>query len=203
VLPQTLHAPILRKSATANALPDFAARERDRLGKIAEILASRSIRLGIELIGVPSFRDARGESPCFDHNPRTHRLLGLEELGGNVGWVFDSFHAYASGGRTPHDENTLVRDLICVHVSDTVAGHPQDPDQLDDQVRGLPVETGLTGVPQLLNRLARAGYVGPVTVEPWSSPAFIGKSPNEIAFLVAQSLRLTWPEGVPGAPISR
>jgi sugar phosphate isomerase/epimerase len=60
-----------------------------------------------------------------------------------------------------------------VHVNDAPAGIPLD-EQLDN-VRALPMETGVMDLPGFMGKLRAMDYDGPVTAEPFS------KRVNELA----------------------
>lgn len=136
----------------------------ERLRPIAEILRVEGCRLGIEFIGPRTFR-AR-----FRHE-FISTLDGILDLAraigtGNVGVLLDSWHLYTSGGAVADLDRLTAADVVAVHVNDAPAGIPRD-EQIDN-VRALPLETGVIDLTGFMRRLAAIGYDGPVMPEPFS-----------------------------------
>jgi sugar phosphate isomerase/epimerase len=165
-----------------------------RLGAIARILADHGIRLGLEVIGVESFRTGRG-------TPLATRLADLEPLLGplrverpNLGLLVDAFHLNAAG--EPIEAALLwgVERVAWVHVADLPAGSSSDRAAIRDDDRGLPGEHGAVDSRGLLALLARAGYDGPVTVETLPGcRSLAGLDPTATARAVGATLRSVWP----------
>ena len=167
-----------------------------RLGAIARILAEHGTRLGLEVIGVESFRSGRGE-PLFTR-------LGAEAFGDllralrrqtpGVGVLVDAFHLYAAGEPMAVGWSRGVESVVWVHVADVPASAVPDRAALRDQERGLPREVGAIDAVGLLHGLARRGYDGPVTAEPMAGcRSLAGRSPEEAAQAVATALISVWP----------
>ncbi len=137
---------------------------RTRLGAIAEILAKHAIRLGLEFVGPKTLRDDK-------RYPFLHTMDGMMALNadigtGNMGLLVDLYHVYTSHATIDDVRKLSADDVVNVHVNDAVAGLPID--ELLDQVRALPAETGVTDIGAFLNALVAIGYDGPVTSEPFS-----------------------------------
>ena len=135
-----------------------------RFRPIAATLAEYGIRFGIEFIGPKTLRAAH-------RYPFISTMDGLLDLAraigtGNVGLLLDAYHLYTSGGQVSDLERITNADIVLVHVNDAIAGVPRD-EQLD-LVRDLPLAQGVIDLPAFLRQLARLGYDGPVTVEPFS-----------------------------------
>src|SRR5688500_13110381 len=135
----------------------------ERLRPIAEALAAEGCRLGIEFIGPATFR-ARFKYEFV------YTLGGLMELAaaigtGNVGVPLDAWHLYASGGSLADLDALSAEDIVAVHVNDAPAGIPVD-EQIDN-VRTLPLETGVIDLVGFMTKLREIGFDGPVMPEPF------------------------------------
>ncbi|HEV8632821.1 MAG TPA: sugar phosphate isomerase/epimerase family protein [Chloroflexota bacterium] len=136
----------------------------ERFRPIAGVLREQGCRLGIEFIGPKTSR--------ADHaHEFIHDLGGLMELAGaigtgNVGVLLDAWHLYTSGGAVEDLDRITAQDVVAVHVNDAPAGIARD-DQIDN-VRALPMETGVIDLPGFMGKLRAMGYDGPVTAEPFS-----------------------------------
>jgi sugar phosphate isomerase/epimerase len=135
----------------------------DRLRPAAKILADSGCRMGIEFIGPKTFRtNARYE---FIYNlPQTMQLSSAIGTG-NVGLLLDAWHLYTSGGSIADMEGLQASDVVAVHVNDAPAGIPVD-EQIDN-VRRLPLETGVIDIVGFMHALQRLDYDGPVMPEPF------------------------------------
>jgi sugar phosphate isomerase/epimerase len=157
-----------------------------RFRPIAQVLADHGIRFGVEFIGPKTLRAK------FAHE-FVYTLDGMMELAraigtGNVGLLLDAFHLYTSGGTLAQVEALNARDVVVVHVNDAIAG--LGPEGQEDQVRDLPVATGVIDLKGFMAALRKIGYDGPVTVEPFSKPLneLAARDPNAAARRVADSL---------------
>jgi 2-keto-myo-inositol isomerase len=163
---------------------------RDRFGRIAAVCKEYGIRVGLEFLGPKTLRD--GKKYPFIHT--MDGMLGLcRDIGaGNVGLLLDAYHWYTAGGALPDLGRLSDADVVLVHVNDAPAGIPLD--QQLDQVRALPGETGVIGVPAFLRAMQGIGYSGPVIVEPFS--ARVKALPAEEAVRVtSEALDAVWPHG--------
>jgi len=159
-----------------------------RFRPIAQALADEGCRLGIEFIGPKTLRDR------FQYT-FIYTLNGMMELAhaigtGNVGLLLDAFHLYTSGGTLDDLDAITAQDIVTVHVNDAVEGVP--PDELMDQVRRLPMETGVIDLPAFIKKLQALGYDGPVTPEPFSARVNAIADPLEAARLVAKYMDKMW-----------
>ena len=161
-----------------------------RFRPIAQVLKDHGCRLGIEFIGPKTLRAPR-------RYPFIYTLEGMMELvdaigTGNVGLLFDAFHLYTSGGSLVDMDTITADDVVVVHVNDAPAGIERDA-QIDN-VRCLPMETGIVDAPGMLRKLAAMGYDGPVTPEPFSQRvnAIAAEDPLHAAQIIAQSMDALW-----------
>ncbi len=136
----------------------------ERFRPIAQVLRDQGCQFGIEFIGPKTSRTRHAYEFIYT-------LGGLMELAnaigtGNVGVLLDAWHLYTSGGSVEDLDRISARDVVVVHVNDAPAGIPRD-EQIDN-VRALPVETGVIDLRSFMRKLDQLGYDGPVTPEPFS-----------------------------------
>jgi sugar phosphate isomerase/epimerase len=161
-----------------------------RFRPIAQVLADHGCRLGIEFLGPKTLRDGHPY-------PFIHTLAGMMELAseigtGNVGLLLDAWHLYTSGGSVDDLDRITAEDIVTVHVNDAPRGVERD--QLVDNVRGLPLETGVIDLPAFMRKLAALGYDGPITPEPFSAPLneIAAQDPLRAARLTSEALDRLW-----------
>jgi sugar phosphate isomerase/epimerase len=161
-----------------------------RFRPIAEALADEGCRLGIEFCGPKTSRaDYRHEFIVT--------LGGTLELAkaigtGNVGVLLDAWHLYTAG-ETIDDLDRLTADqIIAVHVNDAPAGIPRD--EHIDQVRALPLETGVMDLVGFMRKLRDLGYAGPVMPEPFSRRVedLAATDPRAAVVETARSMEALW-----------
>jgi sugar phosphate isomerase/epimerase len=160
----------------------------DRFRPIAEILADHGCRLGIEFIGPKTIRDR------FEYE-FVYSMEGMLDLAdaigtGNVGLLLDAWHLYTSGGSIDDMDKLENEDIVTVHVNDAPEGVPVD-EQIDN-VRRLPMETGVIDLPGFMKKLAALDYDGPVTAEPFSERVNALEDPVEAARLTAEHMDRMW-----------
>lgn len=158
----------------------------ERFQPIARVLAEHGCRLGLEFIGPETMR--RGKKHGFIHT--LDGMLALcAAIGDNVGLLLDAWHWYTSHG-TPAELDQLTNEqVVYVHINDAPAGIPIEEQK--DNVRCLPLETGVIDMGLFLRKLNAIGYDGPVTVEPFSQRVR-EMSPEDAARATAESLRRSW-----------
>ncbi len=161
-----------------------------RFRPIAQALKDAGCRLGIEFIGPKTLRANRKYEFIYT-------LDGMMELAaaigvGNVGLLLDAWHLYTSGGTAADLDKIRADDIVTVHVNDAPAGVPRD--QLVDNVRCLPMETGVIDLPAFMRKLAQLGYDGPVTPEPFSERVntIASQDPLQAAQITAQAMDQLW-----------
>lgn len=169
-----------------------------RLGAIARILDDHGIQLGLEVIGVESFRAGRG-LPFVTRLGDLDRMLGALWLEAtNLGILVDGFHLYAAGEAMETGLTWGVDRVVWVHVADLPASSPPDRRRILDHDRGLPGENGAVDSGRLLQLLSEAGYCGPVTAEPLARcRSLVGRSAQDVASLVASAMKSIWPRPTP------
>ena len=172
----------------------FAAMHVRRLGAIARILHDRGIRLGLEVIGVASFRSGQGE-PFVARMGDLDRELGpIWDESPDLGILADVFHLHAADEPVEACLAWGIDRVVWAHVADLPAGASTDRSTIVDAHRGLPGDHGAIDVTGFLDVLARAGFDGPVTVEPLANcQSLIGRSPDVMAGLVKRALDQVWP----------
>lgn len=196
VMPET-PAPSGADDTQAALLAATAAFHRDRLGAIARILNAHGVRLGLEVIGVESFRSGRG-LPFITRLSDIDRSLGSIWQEPNVGILVDGFHLFAAGESMEVALTWGVDRVVWVHVADLPETSPPHRGTIQDCDRGLPGENGAIDSGRLLRMLAEAGYAGPVTAEPGAKcRSLAGRSAMDVAQLVASAMRSIWPQPHP------
>lgn len=157
-----------------------------QLGPIAQALAERGCRLGLEFIGPRTMR--------ADHRYGfVYSLEGMLSLahaiGASAGLLVDSYHWYASLG-APCDIRALrAEDVVYVHINDAPAGVAVESQF--DQVRRLPGATGVIDLSGFLGALREIGYDGPVTPEPFER-SLDDLSPDEASRTTLDHLLRVW-----------
>ncbi|HEX5417600.1 MAG TPA: TIM barrel protein, partial [Chloroflexota bacterium] len=162
----------------------------ERFRPIAEVLRDQGGRFGIEFIGPKTLR------ANFKHE-FIYTMDGLLELAraigtGNVGLLLDAYHLYTSHGQVSDLDRITADDVVIVHVNDAQPDIPVD--ELLDQVRALPGETGVLDLVAFMTRLDKMGYAGSVMVEPFSKRLNerAATDPEGVAREVADSLNRLW-----------
>lgn len=142
-----------------------------RFRPIAEILARYDCQFGIEFLGPKTLRT----NHQYEFIHTMDGMLQLaEEIGtGNVGLLLDAYHLYTAGGSVEDIDRLSSDDVVYVHINDAPAG--LEIEEQIDQIRCLPLETGVIDLPTFMRKLHQIGYEGPVTTEPFN------KRINELA----------------------
>ncbi|HLL90150.1 MAG TPA: sugar phosphate isomerase/epimerase family protein [Tepidisphaeraceae bacterium] len=129
-----------------------------RLKPMAQVLADRGLRLGLEFVAPYHLRAAKPHAFVFT----PAQMLELADaVGPNAGLLVDCFHVHAAGepwdavARLPGDR------IVLAHVNDC----PNVPlGQVQDGERLLPGE-GVIDLPAFFAALKATGYAGPVSLE--------------------------------------
>ncbi len=140
--------------------PDEARRIlRDRTGTLAERAEPHGIAIGLEFLGLRTFR--LDEPHAFINNvPDT--ITMLRETGRpNVGLILDSFHYFTSGGDLSQIRSLRAQDIVHLHVND--APHA-DVMSLEDTDRVLPGR-GVIDLVGWFQAIAEIGFDGYVAIE--------------------------------------
>ena len=169
------------------ALPENFRFHAERLGKAARILAGHGCSLGLEFIGPKTIR--KGHKYPFVRTMEP--MLDLAAAAGpNVGLLLDSWHWYTSGGTLDDLRKLNANQVIDVHINDAPAGVPVD--ELKDNIRALPGETGVIDVKGFLGALDFIGYKGPVMAEPFSQKVK-AMPPEQAVAVTAEAINSVWP----------
>lgn len=146
---------------------------RERLSAVSQVLQRSNLQLGLEFLGVQSFRAGRAGGPPA--NPFIWTLPETVELakdcGPNIGVILDVWHWHHSGGTTADILNTPASRIVHVHVSDAKA---QAPEEVRDNGRVMPGE-GVIDLTGFFVSLKKIGYSGGVSPEP------LGRVPAEMS----------------------
>jgi sugar phosphate isomerase/epimerase len=165
----------------------------DRLGPIVEILREHGIRLGLEVIGVESFRVGDGVRFMTRIEELGPLIEPLRRLDAGVGVLVDSYHLFAAGEGAEAACRWGLGSPVWVHLADVPADFGGDRGALVDGKRGLPGEGGgaidFVGLRRVVED---AGYNGPVTVEPLGWRPLDTVTTIELARRVRTSVRRVW-----------
>lgn len=196
VMPETPDRPQSQQAQNAH-LAEQAELHIVRLDAIARILAAHGTRLGLEVIGVASFRTGLGLPFVCRVADVWPYVDALREQVPGVGILLDAFHLYASGEDVSKALSRGVDSVVWVHLADLPSGATHDRGLMRDDNRGLPGESGAVDVRGLLRRLADLGYDGPVTIETLSGcRSLAGLDRLTVAKRAAESLRKVWPSAI-------
>ncbi|QLH80770.1 sugar phosphate isomerase/epimerase family protein [Halosimplex pelagicum] len=136
---------------------------RDRLERVAELLADHGIDLGLEFLGPETLREGHE----YDFISTAGGMLDLcSAVGDNTGLLLDSWHWHTAGGSTEALDALDADDVVDVHVNDAPEGLALD--EYVDTERALPGATGVIDIETFLSHLDSVGYDGPVMAEPFS-----------------------------------
>lgn len=136
----------------------------ERLTPVARVLAKDGCSLGLEFLGPVTL--FKGHKFPFIHAMDAMMTMA-RQIGPNVGLLLDAWHLFTSGGKVGDLARLSARDVVHVHINDAPVGVPFD--QVMDNVRHLPLETGVLDLPGFMRALANMGYDGPVTTEPFNA----------------------------------
>jgi sugar phosphate isomerase/epimerase len=143
---------------------------KQRLAPIAAILAKSNIRLGLEFLGVLSFRTGtRAPHQYIWTLPDTVALA--KEIGPNIGVVLDIWHWHHSGGTVNDILAAPVSRIVHIHISDARA---QPAEEVRDNGRVMPGEGIIDGT-AFFQALKKIGYEGGISPEP------LGRVPAEMS----------------------
>lgn len=136
----------------------------ERFKPMASVLKDCGVDIGIEFISPKTLRNKFQYEFIYSMK---QMLAFAQDVGtGNVGVLFDVWHHYTSHGTIDEIDNLRPSDVLYVHVNDAPTGLEIDEQQ--DLTRALPMATGVIDAPEMLRRLAKIGYDGPVAAEPFS-----------------------------------
>jgi len=137
----------------------------ERFRPTAEAAKAAGLQIGIEFISPKTLRDQFEYE--FIYSMKQMLAFAQDAGTGNVGVLFDVWHHYTSHGTIDELDNLTASDVLYVHVNDAPTGLEIDEQQ--DLKRTLPLATGVIDAPEMLRRLAKIGYTGPVASEPFSA----------------------------------
>jgi len=164
---------------------------RERLDQIAEMVGKYHLRLGLETVGVISFRN--GKLPLMA-NLKTlrHELAEIIDRHVSLGLLVDAFHLHASNESLEDAVGPLHDRIFGVHVADLPA-FIERASIIDDQ-RALPATSNTVPVTEILQGLASMNCMAPVMIETVKCPKDLqGLQLREALELVMDSFKKVWP----------
>jgi sugar phosphate isomerase/epimerase len=162
----------------------------ERYRPIAKVLAEFGCSFGIEFLGPKTLRD--GHKYEFIHTLDEMMKLA-EAIGtGNVGLLLDAWHLYTSGGTLDDLDAITADDIVAVHINDAPPGMSYD--EMMDNERFLPGQTGMLDLVGFMQKLEAMGYDGPVTTEPFNQEinAIAAENPTRAAQQVSDAMDELW-----------
>ncbi len=155
-----------------------------RLKEIAQVLEQHGLRLGLEYLGTKSLWTSM-RFPFIHTMAETKELIAV--IGqNNVGFVLDSWHWTMAGENADSIRSLKNEEVIAVDLSDAPAG--LELGQQDDNVRELPMATGVIDIKSFLQSLIDIKYDGPVRAEPYCEA--VNKLDNDAAAMAtAEALK--------------
>ena len=160
-----------------------------RLRPLARMLADEGITMGMEFLGPAAIYKSK-KYPFIRTLPELMRLA--DSLGGgNCGVLLDAYHCHTAGHAMDMVETISPNRISVVHINDATAGIPYDA--LPDSPRMLPGETGVVDSRDLLLRLFRMGYEGPVYAEPFYEPFKATRDADTKAAVTKAAINSVWP----------
>jgi sugar phosphate isomerase/epimerase len=135
---------------------------RRRFGEIADVLASKSIRLGLTFLAAPAHRE--GHEYPFIHQAETLLTL-IKTIGNpNVGLTLDTWNWYVGGGALDQIRELPCEQIVSVRMADFPASI--DVSTISESDRYLPDEDGIIDSAAIVRHLAENNYAGPLTLYP-------------------------------------
>jgi sugar phosphate isomerase/epimerase len=141
-----------------------------RLAPIAEILRASNVRLGLEFLGVLSFRTG-ARAPHQYIWTLTDTVALANEIAPNIGVVLDIWHWHHSRGTVADILATPKSRIVHIHVSDAKA---QPAEDVRDNARLMPGE-GIIDSVGFFQALKKIGYEDAISPEP------LGRIPAEMS----------------------
>ncbi len=136
----------------------------ERLTPVARVLADHGCSLGLEFLGPATLFNTHKYAFIHAMGPMIDMA---RRIGPNVGLLLDAWHLFTSGGTLSDLAKLKASNIVHVHINDAPKGVPFD--QVSDQVRFLPLETGVLDLAGFMRVLAKLGYDGPITTEPFNA----------------------------------
>jgi sugar phosphate isomerase/epimerase len=135
---------------------------RKRLAEIADVLAPHNVRLALDFLAAPSYRE--GLEFQFIADAEAMVLL-LQAIGSsNVGLALDSWNWHFGGGTADLIQTMGAKQVITFSIADAIAGTTREG--LTEEHRVMPSEEGIVDIGSMLELLRDAEFAGPVTLTP-------------------------------------
>lgn len=159
-----------------------------RLEKLQKAFSDYGIHYGFECLGP-------WELQVRHPHPFVHTISGVlaiaDAAGGETGFLFDTFHWYCGSGR--EDDLYFAAEnchrMVNFHLNDGVAG--KGPKEQADQVRAMPMTTGVINAARIYRLFENHGYEGPAMLEPMipSTDRFANQDPETSIIEVMDGFR--------------
>ena len=166
---------------------EYAQISSARFEKIARVFAAHEVALGLEFLGPKMFRPTENFwfydiAGALEVAEEINRKIGAE----TVGLLVDCWHWHASGGNLMDLASCPIERVVHVHINDAPRGVSRE--NLEDNVRELPGETGEIDIAGFLSTLRALGYSGAVAVETFSEE-LKKLTPDEAAHRASEAMK--------------
>lgn len=160
---------------------------RQRIARMAEVLAKQNIRLGL---GFQSLRSQReGKAYQFIHEASALVTL-VKSIGApNVGVLVDTFHWFLGDGTLDQIRDLPADQIVSVRLADY--SRDEDPAEFEESNRRLPGDGGGIDCQAVVSLLAQKKYDGPVSIYPHPR-YFRGTTRESIVQRTTQTLEEFW-----------
>jgi sugar phosphate isomerase/epimerase len=156
---------------------------RERFSEIADILAPHGIRLGLGFLAPAHHR--QGHEYQFISTPDALLTLMKTIVVPNIGVVVDLWHWHVGGGSVEQLRELSPEQVVNVRVADVPADAALE--EITEQDRLPPGETGVVPAAAAFSVLSDIGYQGPVTPFPHASK-LAGRTRDRIVQHAAEAL---------------
>ena len=183
---KTCYATIKPASDTLPYHENFES-HRERLGRVADLLAPYDMRLGLALLAPAVHRE--GHRFPFISSPDALLTLRKTTSVPNLGILVDLWHWHVGGGTLDQLRELSPQQIVTVRL----ASIPEDAalESITEQQRVLPVATGPVDNAGALRVLNELGYRGPVVAYPHPS-RLRGQTRDRIVQRTADALETLW-----------
>jgi sugar phosphate isomerase/epimerase len=160
-------------------------RHRERISRVAQLLAPHKIHLGLGFLAPRHLREL-GDSQ-FITSPDQLLTLIQTIVDENVGLCLDTWHWYVSGTSIDKLKRFAVEKIVAVRLADVPP--EADLERITEQDRLLPGSTNVVPNVEWLRWLSEQGYAGPIT--PYCHPSqFVGCTRTQSVGQAAAALNL-------------
>lgn len=162
---------------------------RERVSKLAELLATYDMRLGLTFLAASNHREERPYQ--FIASPDALLTLIKTTVASNLGLLVDLWQWRVGGGTIEQLRELAPEQIVMVRLADAPDDVPFE--SVTDKQRLMPGSTGMVDCVGALRVLGEIGYKGPVA--PYPHPSQLkGQTRDRIVQRTADMLDKLWKE---------